>query len=149
MIKRWTESTDEPTLNKLELALYRAAQKAATFFANYYYKLLILDPNSTPYYTHLISSIKSPERDMVWQAPDAIHYQAGIDNILCQDMEFAIKVDDDFGNVITELNYIIDQVCIHLYLGNLILFIISYRFLMYHSLNRFMLTKRTRNSLSI
>ncbi|PKC71307.1 FAD-binding domain-containing protein [Rhizophagus irregularis] len=109
MVKRWTESTDEPTLNKLELALYRAAQKAATYFANYYYKLLILDPNSTPYYTHLISSIKSPERDMVWQAPDAIHYQAGIDNILCQDMEFAIKVDDDFGNVITELNYIVDQ----------------------------------------
>lgn len=54
----------------------------------------------------------------VWEAPDAIHYQAGIDNIYCQDMEFAIKVDNDFENVITELNYVVNLVCIDYFLFN-------------------------------
>ncbi|CAG8509283.1 16377_t:CDS:2 [Funneliformis mosseae] len=105
-VKRWIKSNDEPDLNLLVVTLYRLAQKTSTHIADNFYKKLLKSLSLTPYVTNIASLIRLKERDMVWEAPDAIHYQARIGNILCQDMEFAIKVDKDFGNVITELNYI-------------------------------------------
>jgi len=110
-IKRWVKSGDKPiTLDDLEQTFYRIAQNAATKIANSFYHQLLEFPGKTPTITNLASKVKLVNREQVWKAPDAIHYQAGIDNIPCEDLEFAIKVDDNFENVLTELHHIIDRI---------------------------------------
>ncbi|KAF9372692.1 hypothetical protein CPB97_001069 [Podila verticillata] len=49
------------------------------------------------------------DRDEVLDVRNVIHYQKGIDNIPCMDMDMAFKCDDNFGNVVLAWNYVIDQ----------------------------------------
>jgi len=110
-IKRWVKSAGIPvTLDDLEQTFYRIAQNATTKIANTFYQQLLQTPEKTPVITNLAGKLKLIERDEVWKAPDAIHYQAGISNIPCEDSEFAIKADKNFENVLTELNHVIDRI---------------------------------------
>ncbi|KAF9548294.1 hypothetical protein EC957_006790 [Mortierella hygrophila] len=54
-------------------------------------------------------AVGGKDSDDVLEAPDAIHYQAGIDNLPCVDLEMAFKVNEDFSNVVVAWNYVVDQ----------------------------------------
>ena len=90
--------------------MYRQAQKISTGIADVVYGDLIEHPERTPFIAFIGGKVRLVKRNNVWLAPDAIHYQAGIDSIHCLDSEFAIKIDKDFTNAITELHYIIQRV---------------------------------------
>ncbi|CAG8666040.1 4123_t:CDS:2, partial [Paraglomus occultum] len=109
-VKTWELTNDDVTYNALETTLYHQAQSISTAIADTVYQQLISHPDHTPFIAYIGGKVRLVERNHVWLAPDAIHYQAGIDNIPCLDMEFAIKIDNDFTNVITELNYIINRI---------------------------------------
>jgi hypothetical protein len=110
-IKQWVRSSGVPvSLDDLEQTFLRIAQNATTKIANDFYRQLLENPEKTPLLTNLAGKLKLVDRNQVWKAPDAIHYQDGIDNIPCEDLEFAIKVDENFENVLTELNHAIDRV---------------------------------------
>jgi hypothetical protein len=111
-IKQWIKSNDLVTLSELQQAFLRIAQSTSTKIAHHFYQELVTSPDRTPFITNLAGKVKLVEHNQVWNAPDAIHYQAGIDNIPCEDLEFAIKADKDFENVITEINYVFDRVCV-------------------------------------
>lgn len=114
-IKRWTKSADPVTVNELQQIFLRIAQSASTRIAHHFYQEILESPEKTPFISNLASKVKLVEHDDVWNAPDAIHYQAGIDNIPCEDLEFAIKADKDFENVITEIDYVFNRVCVLIY----------------------------------
>ncbi|GBB84313.1 hypothetical protein RclHR1_10920008 [Rhizophagus clarus] len=109
-IKRWTKSSDPVTLSELQQVFQRIAQNASTKIANDFYHEILNFPNWTPFIANLAGKVKLVDHNEVWKAPGAIHYQAGIDNIPCEDLEFAIKADKDFENVITEINYVFDRI---------------------------------------
>ena len=111
-IKRWEKTTGPITLDALQTTFYRIAQDVTTKIANNLFQQLIEAPEKTPFISGLAAQLRLIDRDEVWQAPDAIHYQAGVTNIPCEDLEYSIKADKDFENVLTELNYVIDRVCI-------------------------------------
>ncbi|CAB4440774.1 unnamed protein product [Rhizophagus irregularis] len=109
-IKRWTKSTDPVTLNELQQLFLRIAQDGSTKIAHHFYQEILKSPEKTPLIANLAGKVKLVEHNDVWSAPDAIHYQAGIDNLPCEDLEFAIKADKDFENVITEIDYVFNRV---------------------------------------
>ncbi|RIA90986.1 hypothetical protein C1645_768607 [Glomus cerebriforme] len=109
-IKRWIKSIEPATLSDLQQVFLRVAQSASTKIAHDFYQLILESPEKTPSITNLAGKVKLIERDEVWKAPNAIHYQAGIDNIPCYDLEFAIKADKDFENVVTEIDYVFNKI---------------------------------------
>ncbi|CAJ0631594.1 6953_t:CDS:2 [Entrophospora sp. SA101] len=116
-IKVWENiiNDQQPSLNQDQVKAFRRKQEGFSRLANGFYKHLIDDPTKTPKITHGAGLLRKEFIDdkinnLVWEVPDATHYQAGIDNILCRDLEFAIKADKDFENIITELNYIVDRI---------------------------------------
>ena len=114
-VKIWEPTNDDVTYNTLETTLYHQAQAISTAIADDVYQQLLTHPERTPFIAYIGGKVRLVERNNVWLAPDAIHCQAGIDNIPCLDTEFAIKIDKDFTNVITELQYIIARVRISHY----------------------------------
>ncbi|CAG8572624.1 1213_t:CDS:2 [Paraglomus occultum] len=109
-VKTWKLTNDNVTYGALETTLYHQAQSISMVIASAVYQQLLTHPDRTPFITYLGGKLRLAERNNVWLAPDAIHYQAGIDSVLSLDTEFAIKIDNDFTNVITELHYIIDRI---------------------------------------
>jgi len=116
-IKIWDNVTkdQQPSLNQDQVKAFRRKQEGFSRLANGFYKHLIDDPTTTPKIAYKAGLLRKEFIDdkinnLIWEVPDATHYQAGIDNILCRDLEFAIKADKDFNNVITELNYIVNRI---------------------------------------
>ncbi|RIB28231.1 hypothetical protein C2G38_2158415 [Gigaspora rosea] len=73
--------------------------------------MLLTIRNLPTFITHLLFKAGvDHESEMILQAPDAIHYQSGIDHIPCMDHEFAFKVNHDFSNVIDKVNYIVKRI---------------------------------------
>jgi len=141
-VKVWETTNDEVTFDPLATALYRQAQKVSTAIADAVYQQLLTHPERTPLISYTGGKVRLVERNNVWLAPDAIHYQAGIDSIPCLDTEFAIKIDKDFTNVITELHYIIKRVRMHYSNSQGIIDVnVNTRY----SVNRLMITKNKEN----
>ncbi|CAG8560351.1 6750_t:CDS:2, partial [Scutellospora calospora] len=109
-VKTWKRTNSKVTEDQIEVKLISAFQNFELKFADNLYKYIANNPESTPFFTNLLFNLGVHESEKVLQAPDAIHYQTGIDNIPCMDVEFAFKVNDDFSNVIDEFNYIIKRV---------------------------------------
>ena len=87
------------------------SQGFETKFGDHLYVFMAAHPSSAPFVNCLLyKSIGGKDSEEVLQAPDAIHYQAGIDNVPCLDLEMAFKVNEDFSNVVVAWNHVIDQV---------------------------------------
>ncbi|KAF9301432.1 hypothetical protein BGZ74_006728 [Mortierella antarctica] len=85
-------------------------QKLETRFGDKLYEVMPRHPELTPFLSCLMFDMaKDGDRDEVLEIRNAIHYQQGIDNIPCLDMEMGFKCDDNFGNVVRAWNYVIDQ----------------------------------------
>ncbi|KAF9963102.1 hypothetical protein BGZ70_007628 [Mortierella alpina] len=81
-----------------------------TEFGNTLFQYMAANPAATPFMDYLLYWINKGESENVLYAPEAIHYQAGIDNIPCLATEMAFKVDEGFKNVVKAGNYVVDQV---------------------------------------
>ncbi|CAG8500040.1 1733_t:CDS:2 [Racocetra persica] len=82
------------TVNETEDKLLSAFQNFELKFGDHLYEHVAKFPESTPYITNLLFAVGvEHEGENILQAPDAIHYQGGIDNIPCMDLEFAFKVN--------------------------------------------------------
>ncbi|CAI2171849.1 8374_t:CDS:2 [Funneliformis geosporum] len=103
-----TQRPVEKSENKLKFE--RVLQSFSVSFGDHLYDFMAKVPTSTPFLTHLLFEAGVNNNSIVLQAPDAIHYQAGIDNIPCLDLEFSFKVNQDFSNVIEEVNYIVKRI---------------------------------------
>ncbi|KAF8938712.1 hypothetical protein EDD21DRAFT_427884 [Dissophora ornata] len=96
-----SESSEKETFQKL-------LQNMETAFGNKLYEFMAANPASTPFLSCLIYSMLKKDSEQVLEAPEAIHYQAGIDNLKCLDTEMAFKADDKFENVVKAWNYVIE-----------------------------------------
>ncbi|KAF9159880.1 hypothetical protein DFQ26_006091 [Actinomortierella ambigua] len=73
-------------------------------------ELMVAYPPSTPHWISFITPLALRADNQVLDAPNAIHYQAGIDNLPCYDLEMGFKVDGNFENVVKAWKFVIDKV---------------------------------------
>ncbi|KAG0039446.1 hypothetical protein BGZ82_008184 [Podila clonocystis] len=108
-IKQWQRSKLPVTVSPEQEAIDTLFQNLATEFGNkLLYEYMATHPGCTPFVNSLLfGTFGAAER--VQTVADAIHYQAGIDNIKCLDMEMAFKCNADYSNVVKAWNYVIDQ----------------------------------------
>ncbi|KAF9216413.1 hypothetical protein BGZ59_009711, partial [Podila verticillata] len=108
-IKQWQRTHLPLTVSPAQEALDTVFQGLATEFGDkFLYEYMATHPTCTPFVNSLLfKSFGAAERVQI--VPHAIHYQAGIDNIKCLDMEMAFKCDQDYANVVKAWNYVIDQ----------------------------------------
>jgi hypothetical protein len=94
-------------------AFKKWCQEYQTEFGDHLYEYMARNPSSVPFVNCLLyRSIGGENSEEVMLAPDAIHYQAGIDNLPCVDLEMGFKANEDFSNVVVAWNHVIDQVTI-------------------------------------
>ncbi|CAG8795393.1 25699_t:CDS:2, partial [Dentiscutata erythropus] len=96
--KLWVKTCNKTDLNatenQVELKLASAFQNFELEFGDHVYEHVAKFPESTPFVSHLLFKVGVEyESEKIVPAPDAIHYQSGIDNIPCMDLEFAFKVN--------------------------------------------------------
>ncbi|KAF9136624.1 hypothetical protein BGX30_011029 [Mortierella sp. GBA39] len=109
-IKQWRRTTEPISISPECEAFNQIIQGYQTEFGDHLYDFMAANPKSTPFVNWLLfSAVGGKDSDEVLEAPDAIHYQAGIDNLPCVDLEMAFKVNEDFSNVVVAWNYVIDQ----------------------------------------
>ncbi|KAF9361942.1 hypothetical protein BGX26_009398 [Mortierella sp. AD094] len=109
-LKQWQRSNltamDTVTTDTFQYLL----QNLETTLGSTAYDFLVDNPSSTPFISYLMYSAVSSDSEKILHAPNAIHYQYGIDNIPCLDLEMAFKVDVNFENVVKAWKYVIDQI---------------------------------------
>ncbi|KAF9311951.1 hypothetical protein BGZ91_006675 [Linnemannia elongata] len=109
-IKQWRRTTDPISVSPEYEAFKKLTQGYETQFGDHLYEFMVANPKSSPFVNWLLfCAVGGKDADVVLEAPDAIHYQAGIDNLPCVDLEMAFKVNEDFSNVVVAWNYVIDQ----------------------------------------
>jgi len=110
-IKQWQRTKDLPvTVSPSKEGFTKLWQGYETVFGDHLYEFMAAHPTSAPFVNCLLfQSIGGKDAEVVLEAPDAIHYQAGIDNLPCVDLEMALKVNEDFSNVVVAWNFVIDQ----------------------------------------
>ncbi|KAG0362934.1 hypothetical protein BG005_003472 [Podila minutissima] len=108
-IKQWQRTKLPVTVSPEQEAIDTLFQNLATEFGNkLLYEYMATHPSCTPFVNSLLfGAFGAGER--VQTVADAIHYQAGIENIKCLDMEMAFKCNADYSNVVKAWNYVIDQ----------------------------------------
>ncbi|KAF9336986.1 hypothetical protein BG006_006650 [Podila minutissima] len=108
-IKQWQRTKLPVTVPPEQEAIDTLFQNMATEFCNkLLYEYMATHPSCTPFVNSLLfGAFGAAER--VQTVADAIHYQAGIENIKCLDMEMAFKCNADYSNVVKAWNYVIDQ----------------------------------------
>ncbi|CAG8711684.1 14618_t:CDS:2, partial [Acaulospora colombiana] len=103
-IKQYLRTMDMPTVDAVEEKTKQVFQSHELEFGDYLYDFMAKEPKSTPFLDHLLfTTAINHQADQILEAPDAIHWQAGIDAIKCQDLEFAIKLDKEFKIAIEEI----------------------------------------------
>ncbi|KAG0364501.1 hypothetical protein BC939DRAFT_459347 [Gamsiella multidivaricata] len=110
-VKQWQRTTVLPvSISKECEAFHKLIQGYETQFGEHLYEFMAKHPSSTPFVNCLLfKAVGNKDVEQVLEAPDAIHYQAGIDNLPCVDLEMAFKVNEDFSNVVIAWNYVIEQ----------------------------------------
>ncbi|KAF9169611.1 hypothetical protein BGX20_010079 [Mortierella sp. AD010] len=108
-VKQWQRSNLTATDNLLKDTFDSAIQDLETALGAKVYDFMAKHPKSTPYIVPLMYQAVAGDDSVVLHVPNAIHYQAGIDNMPCLNMEMAIKVDDGFQNVVKAWKYVVDQ----------------------------------------
>jgi len=109
-LKQW-KRTDLPlTETPLSQGIRNLVQPLEISFGFPLYEYMAANPSATPFLNYLIHLALVNEGEQVLYAPHGIHYQAGIDNLPCLDLEMAFKTDNNFENVIKAWNYVIDLV---------------------------------------
>ncbi|KAF9206081.1 hypothetical protein BGZ49_003050 [Haplosporangium sp. Z 27] len=109
-IKQWQRSNQAATDNLLVDTLKDVIQNLETTLGSNVYQFMAEHPSSTPTLIPLMYQAVAADDSMVLHAPNAIHYLAGTDNMPCLDLEMAIKVDDNFENIVAAWNYVVDQI---------------------------------------
>lgn len=110
-IKQWRRTTNPISISPECEAFKKLTQGYQTQFGDHLYEFMAANPKSAPFVNWLLfNAVGGKDSDEVLEAPDAIHYQAGIDNLPCVDLEMAFKVNENFSNVVVAWNYVIDQV---------------------------------------
>ncbi|KAG0281331.1 hypothetical protein BGZ95_004968 [Linnemannia exigua] len=114
-LKQWRRTTTLPlSTSPVEEAFKKWTQGYQTQFGEHLYEYMAANPSCTPFVNWLtFSALGGKDTEEVLEAPDAIHYQAGIDNLPCVDLEMAFKVNEDFSNVVVAWNYVINQLYEH------------------------------------
>ncbi|KAF9922723.1 hypothetical protein FBU30_007144 [Linnemannia zychae] len=109
-IKQWRR-TDRPiNVSPDAEAFKKLIQGYQTKFGDYLYEFMAANPSCAPFVNWLLfSAIGGKDNEEIIEAPDAIHYQAGIDNLPCLDLEVAFKANEDFSNVIKAWSFVVDQ----------------------------------------
>ncbi|KAF9584614.1 hypothetical protein BGW38_005844 [Lunasporangiospora selenospora] len=107
-IKQWERTNQPVTETPEEDNFQKVIQSLQTKFGNTLYEFMAANPTCTPFMDCLIFSALKRDSERVLWAPEAIHYQAGIDNIPCLDIEMAFKCDDNFENVVKAWMFVID-----------------------------------------
>ncbi|KAG0225071.1 hypothetical protein BGW41_004834 [Actinomortierella wolfii] len=109
-IKQWKRTLNPVTKSAHREGFEEILQTLTTEFGSKLYEFMVLFPESTPFFQCMMASIAGQKGEKVQTVPDAIHFQAGIDNIKCLDLEMAFKVDDGFVNVVRAWRYVVEQV---------------------------------------
>ncbi|CAG8698944.1 3035_t:CDS:2 [Dentiscutata erythropus] len=96
--KLWVKTCKRVDMNvtesQLELKLKSAFQIFGLKFGDHLFEFITKCPESTPYITNLVFNVGlNHESEEILQAPDAIHFQTGVDNFPCMDLEFSFKVN--------------------------------------------------------
>ncbi|CAG8515018.1 11813_t:CDS:2 [Ambispora gerdemannii] len=108
-VKQWVKTNDKPTYTQQELAAINQSAENGTKFSKSIYDLMLLAPELTPALTGFLWKQSRKPSDAVYQAPDAIHYQAGIDNLPVENIEFSYKLDNNYTKVVDEFNYFFER----------------------------------------
>ncbi|KAG0245330.1 hypothetical protein BGX31_007528 [Mortierella sp. GBA43] len=131
-VKQWQRvGNDVPvTKTRKQRTFEKLTQQMETSFGSKLQEFMAENPSSTPFLCCLMYTMMMKtdgEKTMVsvsdglggqmqvegdeetLHAPDAIHFQAGIDNIKCLDLEMAFKVDENYENVVKAWTYVTDQ----------------------------------------
>ncbi|KAG0275097.1 hypothetical protein BGZ97_010387, partial [Linnemannia gamsii] len=110
-VKQWQRNTGLPvSVSAAAEAFKKWCQGYQTEFGDHLYEYMARNPSSAPFVNCLLyRAVGGKSNKEVLKAPDAIHYQAGIDNLPCVDLEMGFKVNEDFSNVVVAWKYVIDQ----------------------------------------
>ncbi|CAG8662675.1 1669_t:CDS:2 [Acaulospora morrowiae] len=110
-IKQFLRTEDMATVSATDEKVKNMFQTLELEFGDHLFEFMAKVPESTPFVSHLLFEAGIDHRaDQILEAPDAIHWRAGIDAVPCMDMEFAIKLDKDFHIAIEEFNHVIKRV---------------------------------------
>ncbi|RUS23518.1 D-arabinono-1,4-lactone oxidase-domain-containing protein, partial [Jimgerdemannia flammicorona] len=109
-VKQWVKTDDIATESEACVRAERLDQELQLTFSDKLYDIVTCHPPCTPHFCNFLFKTGLKPATNVLPAPEAIHYQYGIDNIPCYDLEFAFKVNADFSNVVEGLHMVIDKI---------------------------------------
>ncbi|KAF9436444.1 hypothetical protein BGZ76_003975 [Entomortierella beljakovae] len=107
-IKQWKRTKKNAQDSELSDTLKYLYQNVQTTLGQQAYNLISANPSLTPFFTPILYSAVSADSSIVLHAPNAMHYQYGIDNLPCLDLEMSFKVDENFENVVKAWSFIVD-----------------------------------------
>ncbi|RUS17572.1 hypothetical protein BC937DRAFT_89791 [Endogone sp. FLAS-F59071] len=109
-VKQWVRTEDPVTDSQFVVKVERVGEELELSFGDMLYEFIIACPQATPHICQLLFQAGLKASEVVLLAPDAIHYEHGIDNIPCWDLEFVFKANDDMSNVVEGVQMIIDKI---------------------------------------
>ncbi|KAF9974572.1 hypothetical protein BGZ73_002007 [Actinomortierella ambigua] len=108
-VKQWQRSELPVSTSELSSRLAAVLQTLETLLGRGVNEIMAIYPPSATFLIPLMTSLALKESVQVLKAPDAIHYQAGIDNMPCYDLEMGFKVDSNFESVVKAWKFVIDK----------------------------------------
>ncbi|KAF9129489.1 hypothetical protein BGW39_004096 [Mortierella sp. 14UC] len=112
-VKQWRR-TDQPLTGSTAWKSIRVVrQYLSCFIGGILLKTMVATPRTTPLINCGISKVSKGVISKVLEAPDAIHYQHNIQDMVCVGTEFVFKVDEGFERPSKAWRFAIDKIYEH------------------------------------
>ncbi|CAG8821450.1 32258_t:CDS:2, partial [Racocetra persica] len=105
-VKNWVRTDESVSFTQQQIEQQHEVQKQNTIRQYELLSGILQNPEATPNITASLFS-NNDNTSSVFQAPDAIHFLAGMENVKLHFMEISFKVDPDFSNVADEFSHAI------------------------------------------
>ncbi|KAF9573525.1 hypothetical protein EC968_008394 [Mortierella alpina] len=108
-VKEWHRTDLPVTKSHRRVRFQRLIQAIKT--ATYYnvVEVMIIFPHLTPKFNPHLCAAVNKNNDQVLHAPNAIHFWGGMEYAPGMALEMAVKVDENFENVVKSWSYVIEQ----------------------------------------
>ncbi|CAG8635201.1 8729_t:CDS:2, partial [Racocetra persica] len=112
LVTRWVRTDESASFTQQQLKQFREAQRQNIINNSVLYNSLLQNPEATPNISAKVwnSIARNDNVSSVFQAPDAIHFFGGSENMRSHMMQIAFKIDPDFSNLAAEFSYIIQTI---------------------------------------
>ncbi|KAF9896704.1 hypothetical protein BX616_006922 [Lobosporangium transversale] len=109
-LKEWQRTSLPCSGSRTEAKIKKWAENIGMKLGNTIYRVMLQRPSIAPLVIRTLYKAINMNKERVLYAPDAIHYQSGIEHVQSVCTEMGIKADENFENVIHAWNKVIELI---------------------------------------